>query len=161
LVREFAKSINYKHGMSRTPEYQAWANIIQRCYVTASKSYKTYGAKGIRMCDRWRNDSSAFLADMGPRPSPKHTVDRVDPNADYSPENCRWATHQIQQCNRTNNRHVTLAGRTQTVSMWARELGLKQHTIARRLRANWSPEDALSTVLHKPFGHCMSSRLET
>ena len=157
-LKDFARSINYKHGRSRTPEYQAWRNIILRCYEPTTKGYGDYGAKGIRMCDRWRNNSTAFLDDMGPRPSSKHTIDRINPRGDYSPENCRWVTWQTQGLNRTNNVRVTLNGITQPVSEWARVLGLKPATIARRLRVGWTPEDALSTVLHKPFQHRNSLR---
>jgi hypothetical protein len=84
----------FKHGhggrKSRTPEYRAWAHAIDRCYDPKDKKFHLYGGRGIKMCDSWRYDFTAFLHDIGPKPSPKHWLDRADNDKDYEPGNCRW-----------------------------------------------------------------------
>lgn len=87
------------HGLRNTAEYQAWVNMKSRCYYPRHESYKNYGARGITVCRRW-HDFRNFYADMGARPSPTHSLDRIDNDADYSPNNCRWATKSEQNLNR-------------------------------------------------------------
>jgi len=87
------------HGLTRTPEYQSWAAMRARCTNPAHKNYPLYGGVGIRICDRW-NDFHLFLEDMGSKPSPKHTLDRIDPLGGYEPGNCRWAIRYVQVLNR-------------------------------------------------------------
>jgi hypothetical protein len=85
-----------KHGDVRTPEYQAWRGIIQRCYNPGSSGYHNYGGRGVTMCDAWRHDYPAFLAHIGRKPSPRHSVDRIDNEKGYEPGNVRWATMKEQ-----------------------------------------------------------------
>lgn len=88
---------NFKHGRARSPEYNSWAGMKARCYNPKTKHYAMYGGRGIRACDAWRKSFIAFFSDMGPKPSPAHSLDRYpDPNGDYEPGNCRWATAQEQ-----------------------------------------------------------------
>jgi hypothetical protein len=129
--------VQRKHGMWRSPEYKTWERILSRCYNANVPVYADYGGRGIQVCERWRADFSAFLADMGPRP-PGHSIDRLDVNGDYEPGNCRWATPTEQGRNRRNNRYVTIDGATATVAEWAERSGLQQGTILARLRSGWS-----------------------
>lgn len=134
-----------KHGMSgATPEYQAWAHMIRRCHTPTTESYKYYGARGIIVCDRWRLSFENFYADMGPRPSPKHSIDRIDNNGNYEPSNCRWATTHQQASNTRKNQWLTFRGETKTVSEWTRVLGFPREVIRSRLARGWSVEQALT-----------------
>ena len=88
------------HGLTFTTEHAIWRQMKQRCYNPRKSDYPQYGAKGIRICDRWLNSFENFYADMGPRPSMGHSVDRIDGKGDYGPDNCRWATRSEQSSNR-------------------------------------------------------------
>jgi hypothetical protein len=132
-----------RHGMRRTSEYGIWENIVARCTNPKNTAFEHYGARGITLCERWR-DFANFYADMGPRPSPKHTVEREDNDRGYEPGNCVWATRSVQQNNRRVNRRITFEGRTQTVTQWERERGFKPGTINHRLKIGWPVEKAVS-----------------
>jgi len=143
-----------KHGMcsrsEQAPEYSIWESMNQRCRDPNSPSYRLYGAKGVTVCEHWR-DFAAFYADMGPRPSRKHTIDRVDNAKGYEPTNCRWAT-RIEQNNHTSrNVHVTYDGRTQTVAQWARELGVTYHILRNRLKLGWDFKRAVTQPVDSRF----------
>lgn len=96
------KTINRmtKHGMARTPEYTAWKNMKRRCYAPGSTNYKNWGGRGIAVCDSWLKSFDNFYKDMGDRPSPSHSLDRIDNNGDYNKSNCRWATPDEQSVNK-------------------------------------------------------------
>ena len=93
------RSENRIHGMSQTPEYRIWKNLRQRCYNPKNPDYKYYGGRGITVCKRWSNFQN-FYEDRGPRPSSKHSIDRIDTNGNYTPTNTRWATAKEQSVNR-------------------------------------------------------------
>lgn len=133
-----------KHGLRKTPEWLAWKNMRDRCYNPAYKSYHRYGGRGITVCDRWRNDVQAFVQDMGLRPSPAHSLGRIDNDGPYSPENCRWATRGEQASNRRSNRYLVWEGKQRTLSGLAHEYGLSVQLLYTRLKAGWTLERALT-----------------
>lgn len=107
------------HGLSKTRENRIWRGIKDRCYNPNRPEYKRYGGRGIKMCDEWKNDFTAFYKDMGNRPSPQHSVDRIDQDGDYEPSNCRWATRVEQQNNMRGNVYVQYGGEVLTLGqLW-------------------------------------------
>lgn len=110
-------------------EYQTWARIKNRCHSLTAKQYADYGGRGIFVCDEWRHDYSAFLRDMGPAPSPSHSIDRIDNDGPYSPDNCRWATPAEQAMNRRNNVMVSIDGAPVRLIELARKHGVNYHTL--------------------------------
>ena len=115
-----------KHGL--TPEERAikrvWYGMRNRCYRKADKNYDRYGGRGIGVCDEWRDDWRAVLRDMGPRPSPAHSIDRIDNDKGYSPDNCRWATDFEQNSNRRNAYRVIVNGQSVPLAEIARQEGI-------------------------------------
>lgn len=137
------------HGQTTSQEFIIWQHIRQRCYNPRHRSYKGYGGRGITVCDRWNGSFEAFFADMGPRPSPRHTIERKDNAGPYEPSNCRWATRLEQGENKRNNRRITHDGQTLTLGQWCRLLNMRKSTLMNRL-ARWSVAEALSRpVAHK------------
>jgi hypothetical protein len=142
MRKEMGARNQFQHGMTKTPEHQAWRHIISRCSNPKNKAYKYYGGRGIEC--RF-GDFASFFADLGPRPSPKHSVDRMNVNGHYEPGNCRWATPLEQGEHRTDNHYITWNGRTQHLSAWAREVGLHKDCLkARLVNYGWSVERALT-----------------
>jgi hypothetical protein len=132
------------HGKCGTREYNVWKRMRQRCNDPKGQDRHNYSERGITVCARWE-DFAAFLADMGPAPSPKHTIERQDNSKGYEPGNCVWATRAEQMRNTRVNHLVTFQGRTQPAAVWADELGLKRDTVYRRLYRGWSAEKTLTT----------------
>jgi hypothetical protein len=130
------------HGRSKRPEWRVWEHLRQRCYNSADKSYPDYGGRGIAVCEAWQFFEN-FYSDMGPRPSLRHSIDRVDNDGPYSPENCRWATRTEQARNRRSNRLVTVYGQTKTAAEWIELYGLNPWRFYGRLNRGWSAEKAL------------------
>jgi hypothetical protein len=132
-----------KNTPTRTPERQAWVNMLRRCGDPRSIEYPHYGARSIRVCERWRVFEN-FLADMGPRPAASMSLDREDNDGDYTPSNCRWATRKTQQRNTSRTVMLTLSGETKPLQQWCEERNLNRRTVQWRVRHSWSAVDALS-----------------
>lgn len=147
----------FQHGSSGardakpTPEYTVWQQIKDRCGNPLALGYKQYGGRGIRVCDRWSESYESFVSDVGLRPSPEHSIDRVDNDGNYEPGNVRWATRVEQARNRRSNRLVAVSGVTRTVAEWCELTGLKHSTLCARLDNGWKPEAAVSTPLKAQF----------
>lgn len=133
--------------------YKTYRSMLSRCYgregTTTTKNYRD---RGIKVCDRW-HDFEAFYLDMYPKPEGHLTLERLDVNGDYSPENCIWADMQTQANNKTTSVFLDAFGRRQTGPQWAREFGIKYHTIRARMRLGWSIEDAISRPLVEAGQH--------
>jgi hypothetical protein len=132
---------SYRHGMSHHYLYAAWHSMQQRCNNPTSPSYYLYGARGIKICDRWMSSFEDFVADMGERPSPEHSIDRRDGTKGYSPENCRWATPLEQQFNTARS-----------IAKRARELGAK-------IMSNSSFDDVRRSLIAEREKHGASSSI--
>lgn len=135
---------NRTHGMYGTSEYRTWQSMLGRCHSKTHKSFWRYGGSGIFVCDRWRNSFENFYADMGPKPSPKHSIDRIDGTGSYTPENCRWATTGEQLRNRRVTRFIEFQGKKLTAKEWEPFSGVKPDTLLRRIKLGWTPERALT-----------------
>lgn len=127
------------------PLYQTWIGMKNRCLNANYKQYYLYGGRGIRVCARWLESFEAFTADIGQKPSPRHTLDRIDNDGPYSPMNCRWATPQQQARNRRGLRMIEYRGQVKCVGEWSDQLGIACATIIRRVDKGWPVERALST----------------
>lgn len=134
------------HGKTNTAEFTIWQGMLVRCNVTSHTVYSNYGGRGIFVCDRWLNSFENFYADMGPRPSPKHSIDRINNDGPYSPENCRWATKQEQCNNKSDNKLIEYHGEVLTAKQWADKLAIPYLTLWTRLfKYNWDVPQAFET----------------
>lgn len=134
-----------RHGMSRSPEYKVWQDILQRCNNPNEPNYKRYGARGIKICERWANSFEKFYEDVGPRPSRWHELDRTDNNGDYEPDNVRWVTCRQNNWNRRNNRYFVIDGVKKCLAEWCEEYKMNYSCITARLDRGWNIEEALTT----------------
>lgn len=130
--------------------YDVWRQMILRCYDPTNSGYERYGARGIRVCDRWRKGTPRnkphilFIRDMGPRPDNTYSLERKDNNGDYCPSNCKWATKTEQSRNTRTNRLLTFRGETKCIMDWSKEIGISRTTITSRLKKGWTVEMALT-----------------
>lgn len=138
-----------KHGMWKTPEFTAWSHMLRRCNSSTHPQYLYYGGRGIKVCDSWQAAFENFYKDMGPRPSDKHSLDRIDVNGNYEPGNCRWATVIQQNRNKVNTKYLTLKGDRLQINEWAKKLGINISTLWVRVRKGWTDEQILTTPVAK------------
>ena len=142
-----------KHGQTkngkRTTEYVTWCNILKRCYNKKCDKYFRYGGRGIFVDERWRNDFASFFKDMGVKPTSKHTIERIDNNGPYSPENCKWATQKEQNRNKKNNRLIKYNGKTLCLTEWAEKLGVTRDFLQSKIRYAQGKNISESVIIEK------------
>lgn len=137
------------HGMTKTITYNSWRSMIRRCEAPRDIGYPRYGARGISVCDRWRQSFERFLEDMGERPSKSYQIERIANEGNYTPENCRWATRSEQARNRRSNRMLSFNGKTQCLSAWVEECGMTLKQLQNRITLGWSVERILTEPIRR------------
>lgn len=138
--------VKHGHTCPKTLTYHTWQSLKDRCNNKNNINYKRYGGKGIKVCDRWKKSFVDFLEDMGERPVGM-SIERIDNNKGYTPNNCKWATIKEQNRNYSRNHLITLNGETKCLIEWVEERGLKYNTILYRILRGWSPKRALETKI--------------
>lgn len=153
LQREAVRRTMTTHGATvnknASPEYRIWCSAKERCTNASCPRYADYGGRGITMCSRWVDSFSTFYADMGPRPTKSHTLDRIDNNKGYSKANCRWATRTEQANNTRVNCIITFDGKSLTTAEWSRLVGINSKVLSARIRNGWTACEALTTPVHR------------
>lgn len=150
LAREVVTRQSTKHGMYGTPEYKVWSSMIQRCTNPRARGFENYGARGIRVCSEWSEAMGfqSFIASMGKRPTPHHSLDRKNNEGNYEPSNCRWATRVQQAMNKRTSCVLIVGAESLSIREWAERTGLGKSTIKERLKRGWTPMRAISTPVH-------------
>ena len=138
-VRENNSNLNRTHGASKTSEFGIWQGIQQRCHNPNNPRYDRYGARGIVMCERWRCDFRNFLYDMGARPSPKHSVERINNDGNYEPGNCEWALQKVQNRNYSRTNLIEINGEKLCVLDWCNRLNINRDTLYKQAKYEASP----------------------
>lgn len=147
-----AHAANRTHGMGESAEMRIWVDMRRRCYQPHRRDYRNYGARGIYVCDRWRDSFQAFLDDMGPRPEGM-SLDRIDNDGPYSPENCRWVDAKTQGTNRRTNVRYDFFGEHLTITEASLRFGIKANSIRSRIHLHgWPPEKAVSVPVRGSKG---------
>lgn len=142
------KRLRENHGLSKSSLYSRWRGVKRRCFDKTIGNYYLYGGRGITMCEEWKSFKNFYdwAIENGYRED--LTLDRIDVNGNYCPENCRWVTHKIQSNNRRDNHFITYNNETHTIADWARKLNINLMTLNTRLNRNWSIERALTTPIN-------------
>lgn len=157
LAKEVAakqiSTLRRTHGYTNTPEHNVWENIIARCCNPKHPSFSNYGGRGIGICQEWRNSFEAFLANVGPRPSSVHTIERIDNNKWYEPGNVKWATRREQQRNRRSNRMLVIGGETRTITEWSELSGINIGTLYKRIARGVCLEEAIQQPVDSAKSH--------
>lgn len=132
------------HGKCHTRLHGVWSMMKQRCFNPNQRTFKWYGARGITVCPEWLDFMGFYEWAMANGYSEGLTLDRIDPNENYTPENCRWVSWKEQMCNKRSNRQICAFGKTLTVQEWSETTGIHRSTIVNRLKAGWTPEQAVT-----------------
>ena len=145
----YRKEYRIKHNMRNTRLYNIWANMRQRCNNTHNRQYADYGGRGITICDEWAEFETFYEWAMASSYNDSLSIDRIDNNGGYSPDNCRWASNATQSNNRRSCVNITYRGETKTLAQWAKALGMSDSALRTRLRKGWSLEKALTTPIRR------------
>jgi hypothetical protein len=132
--------------LSQSKTYKAYKNMKSRCLNPNTPYYYLYGGRGIKVCKRWLKSYLLFLEDLGERPGEDYSLDRIDVNGDYQPDNCRWVKMSVQANNRRDNHHLVHDGQSLTIQQWANKIGIKSNTLLYRIKRGWSIDRALTTA---------------
>lgn len=153
LYNETRGKANITHGKSGTRLHEIWRNMKRRCYNPNSTGYEKYGGKGVSICNEWIDNFQSFYDwSMNNGYNDSLTIDRIDNDGDYSPENCRWVTMKVQSNNKGSNRIIEINGESKTLKQWSDFSGIKSVTIQRRMQLGWKNEDLLKPVRkHKDY----------
>lgn len=145
-IRPFERKPSNKiHGETKTRLHNIWVGMKTRCYIKNHHSYKYYGARGIVVCDEWKNDYMAFATWARSNGYKDNlSLDRIDVNGNYTPENCRWVDNKTQANNKRNNAYITVNGETHTRTEWAKKMGINAGAILARQKRGWTEEEAIS-----------------
>ena len=149
IRKEKTKKLKLSHGKWGTRIYKCWRNMLDRCENEKNKEYKNYGGREIQVCSEWHDFSKFYEWAVANGYKNSLTIERMDVNKGYSPENCIWADLYTQARNRTDNRKISFKGKTQIITDWAKEAGIAEGTIRNRLKRGWTVEDALTKKAHR------------
>jgi hypothetical protein len=142
------RKTNLKHGLSKTPEYGVWLTMRRRCDDPNVEKFQQYGGRGIKVCERWQKFEN-FISDMGRRPGPEFSIERLDNDGNYEPSNCRWETVQEQSYNKSTTRLLSYKGQEITVHQASKVAGIPKNNIFARLYRGWSVERAIEEPLRR------------
>ena len=143
LTADMTRSRATIHGLTETPEYTTWLAMRRRCQRPKDPNYARYGGRGLTICKRW-DRFEHFIADMGQRPTPQHSIERINNDGNYTPRNCRWATRAEQSMNKSNNLTFDYRGERWTTKRAAEFTGLCLRAIRKRIKLGWAPERILT-----------------
>ena len=146
MISELAKTGNNRrtHGLTHHPLYRVYHAMKDRCYRKNDPEYHNYGARGIKICEEWQDVEKFYRWAIKNGYKSGLSIDRIDVNGDYSPDNCRWATNVMQANNKRNNRLLTLNSETHTIREWADLLHIQYNSLRSRIQRGWTDEDALT-----------------
>jgi hypothetical protein len=157
--KELAADNHRTHGHFGTPAYASWQSMKNRCNNAADISFKNYGGRGITICKEWNDSFKAFYRDMGPRPSDKTSIGRIENNLGYSPANCRWENDKEQGENKRNNHKVIINGESKNFSDWCSHFNIPLSTALQRVKYGWGDETALRTPVRPHKKYSVTSRI--
>lgn len=161
LRKEIAAKKNYKHGNSKTKLYRIWAEMKGRCLCKTNKAYKNYGGRGITVCDEWKEDFTAFKTwalSHGYREG--LTIERIENDGNYCPDNCKWIPKSEQPKNRRNCHYITFNGETKTLSEWSRELHIDRECVRNKEKELGDGALAIEAILNSPRHKNMKVEVE-
>jgi len=155
FVKGHLRSVKHGHAFpgKMTKIYKIWRSMKRRCYDKNNDNYSYYGGKGVVVCERWQKFKNFFL-DMGNPPTEKHTIDRINNDRGYEPENCKWSTKQEQMQNRSHYLRIAVNGELLTTGQWERKLGLPRAAISERITNGMPPYDAVTKPFRKRRKRC-------